>query len=41
MEFSDKLKDFTKRIDLLKDGIKTEEATKNVSRHAIFQLTRI
>ena len=28
MEFSDKLKDFTKRIDLLKDGIKTEEATK-------------
>ena len=28
MEFADQLKDFTKRIDLLKDGIKTEEATK-------------
>lgn len=28
MEFADQLKDFTKRIDLLQDGIKTEEATK-------------
>lgn len=28
MEFTDKLKDFTKRIDMLRDGIKTEEATK-------------
>lgn len=28
MEFADQLKDFTKHIDLLKDGIKTEEATK-------------
>ena len=28
MDFSEKLKDFTKRIDMLKDGIKTEEATK-------------
>ena len=27
MEFADQLKDFTKRIDLLKDGIKTEEAS--------------
>lgn len=28
MEFTDRLKDFTKRIDMLRDGIKTEEATK-------------
>lgn len=28
MDFSDKLKEFVKRIELLKDGIQTEEATK-------------
>lgn len=28
MDFADKLKDFTKRIEMLKDGVQTEEATK-------------